>query len=467
MRAHEFLLEATPDNLGEGALVKLGKAYFAKEGNSEVLPPPDNYAEYGRNVARSLFNYSGPKYLIWTVKQYTTDRHFKLEDGFAWHATFGKFEEALKARANIKRDINQYKNINELRTTLAEVNKDIEFNFYKETINILDPFTKNGQASWVHRGADYSIYHPKTWESSNALYRYYNNNGKADIDLCVTYGEDYFHNYKSHGDWVLTITQNNAYIAYFSNSNNLPSEFADVHNDHEYGIEFQISQFPLLKPAILKTIPSSYIGEYAVYVDPTHLDTYINDPKNRDAYSRLIERIERHKDFINAVRNGIITPEIFDKLIEYDNARLDDLSMNMRHFFEEYPEFMTRYINSVIFKRPQTLARVFLSLSIETMDVDQLVDLSTALLQLSKYEGTLVLRAYLNTLFDKVVEQRDDYASVNVKLAKNILNTMEVTQVGQNYRLYQEALQNIIDKHGDTSFLDEVRNIIEKNDASK
>ena len=173
MRAREFIVEAKPENLGQGMLDKMYAAWLYRDANEMGA---DEFAT-GTQVAEKIYKSVGPKYLIWAAKQYVNDEQFKI-------APMEESLEELKGllthfatlitdkRVQIEKDINKYASIGQLRDTIEKAtisNQELGSTWYSTAINGLNPFVESGQADWLYKGSDYAIYHPKTFESSNIL----------------------------------------------------------------------------------------------------------------------------------------------------------------------------------------------------------------------------------------------------------------------------------------------------------
>jgi hypothetical protein len=278
MRYREFLLEAKPDNLGDGLIKKIGQAYFRKVRvmpNAESTDPvavDQAVLQTGYSLADSMYNHVGPKNLIWVAKQFVQDPHFMPEDFPAWADTLGEYTSAVDARKPIERDLNKFANINQLRTEIRKYQDEAVGEVYDIIVPVLDKFVQQGQAAWLYKGKDYAIYRPDTWQASNEFYRVLNNKG-INTSLCVTYSEDMYKQYTKRGVFVLIIAPDTAYISYISTGDTnghyaATSEFSDMYNDHQHGLEEQIKMFPRLKPILADYAKESNDVEVLIYLNP-------------------------------------------------------------------------------------------------------------------------------------------------------------------------------------------------------
>lgn len=323
MRATEFLLEAKPENLGDGLIKKLGQAYYKKSRtlpNAESTNPAEVDREYlatGYSLADYLYKQIGPKFLIWVVKQYIQDPHFMHEDIPAWADTLGDYTQAIQARLPIEKDINKFANINQLRTELRKHQESTVGKVYDTIVPALDKFVQKGHAAWLYKGKDYAIYRPDTWESSNEFHRVLNNKG-IKPSICVTYGETYYEEYIAQGTFVITIAPDTAYVAYVNTHSeagdsfyNVPSEFKDMYNNAEgASLEDQITMFPRLKPILTDYAKQSVDVNVLLVLDP--------DRANK-VYPDLVKLIKKYEvriiprlDYIRAVWT--------DDIIQYMNV---------------------------------------------------------------------------------------------------------------------------------------------------
>jgi hypothetical protein len=240
MRANEFLLEAKPENLGQGMLDKLYASYQQKDANDQQLEFED-----GLGVANYIYQHVGPNYLTWVCKQYNQDRFLFLHDLSTVKDDLQNFVRLTRdRRINIERDINRYPDINQLRDAIAQATgsqTEIGSKFYQNIRNAINEFVKQGQAVWLYKGNDYSIYHPKTFEASNICKNFMSTN------VCTIMNDYYFKQYSQKGTLIYIITQDKLYNCYISKDAWMKSsEFADERNDHRYNLPWMLENFPAL-----------------------------------------------------------------------------------------------------------------------------------------------------------------------------------------------------------------------------
>jgi len=202
-------------------------------------------------VANELFKYSGPNYLNWFAKQYNMDPHFFLHDLPQWKNDLTAFTQVAKdRRVQIEKDINKYKNIDELRKTVEKASgsqESLGSKFYSTAISTIDEFVKEWEASWLYRGNDYSIYHPKTFESSNLCSKLMSTN------VCTIMNPSHFDRYSDDGTLMYIISQDKLYNCFISRDpEESPSEFSDQKNDHSYDLKWMLKNFPALRSLVMR-----------------------------------------------------------------------------------------------------------------------------------------------------------------------------------------------------------------------
>lgn len=254
MLLRELLTEAKPENLNQPTLDKLFAAYEQKEGTHA-----EEKIENGLEVAQRLFAAVGAEYLIWTAKQYIQDQHFFLHDLPNWTTAFNKFNELKRKKSiNIERNINSYQNIDQLNSTLQEIlgGERLEgSDYYKRAILAINEYARRGEAKWLYRGNDYSIYQPLTYKSSHEWY-----NLIQGVTVCTVTNQRYFDNYSQHGVLIYIISQNGMYNCYIGTDGRKHSEFSDYKNDHDnYPFKWMLQNFPALRN-IVATIKTEHSG---------------------------------------------------------------------------------------------------------------------------------------------------------------------------------------------------------------
>jgi hypothetical protein len=247
MRAREFIIplnEAKPENLGQGMLDKLFATYEKRDTREFKFST-------GLEVANELFKYVGQPYLAWAAKQYNIDPHFFLHDLPQWKNDLTAFAQVSKdRRVQINKDINSYKNIDELRKVVEKASgsqESLGSKFYSTAIAAIDEFVKKGSATWLYRGDDYSIYHPKTFESSNLCSKLMSTN------VCTIMNQNHFNDYSDNGTLMYIIGQDKLYNCFISKDpDEMSSEFSDQKNDHSYDLKWMLKHFPELKPWVVR-----------------------------------------------------------------------------------------------------------------------------------------------------------------------------------------------------------------------
>lgn len=293
MRFTQFLLEDRSDYIIQSQGSKLTQSYTTKDNNK--LPNSDP-----STIIKPFVLNIPPKYLQWTVTQYINDPHFKLEDIPSFSNTLKQYEQAIKVATNdIPRDINKFTNINELRTSISKLNPDQQHtnNLTAIIYKAMSEQVKIGNAEWYEQHPEIKVYQPVNWEGSKAIRRAVGDN---NISLCVTYLDDssFYDNYESQGTMYFILTNNMMYLFFFSNyeeperdnnyfddedipfsnrrrhndpyddgpeSNMLPSEFADINNNHQNAAAFIKQNLPVIKDIFRGEIafsPKSDIQRY-------------------------------------------------------------------------------------------------------------------------------------------------------------------------------------------------------------
>jgi hypothetical protein len=314
MRVHEFIIslnEAKPENLGQGMLNKLFATYQNRDAREFKFST-------GLEVANELFKYSGPNYLNWFAKQYNTDSHFFLHDLPQWKNDLTAFTEVAKdRRIQIEKDINKYKNIDELRKTVEKASgsqESLGSKFYSTAIATIDKFVKEWEASWLYRGTDYSIYRPKTFESSNLCSKLMSTN------VCTIMNPSHFDRYSDDGTLMYIISQDKLYNCFISRDpEESPSEFSDQKNDHSYDLKWMLKNFPALRSLVMRVMsdndwavvfsleenPSEQVQLAAVQQDGSAIE-YIDNPSERVQLAAVQQNGNAIKYII---RKGIIPSE--------------------------------------------------------------------------------------------------------------------------------------------------------------
>ena len=251
MRAREFIVEAKPENLGQGMLDKMYAAWLYRDANEMGA---DEFTT-GTHVAEKIYKSVGPKFLIWASKQYVNDAQFKI-------APMEESLEELKGllthfatlitdkRVQIEKDINKYASIGQLRDTIEKAtisNQELGSTWYSTAINGLNPFVESGQADWLYKGSDYAIYHPKTFESSNILSK----NLIGSVNICTVMGHSHFDSYSRSGTLFYIFSQSKMYNCFISKDESVKkSEYAGQDNVHNIDLPWLLGNFPKLKDII-------------------------------------------------------------------------------------------------------------------------------------------------------------------------------------------------------------------------
>jgi hypothetical protein len=243
-----IIMEAKPETLGDGLLNKLFSTYQQRDINDASL----NKFENGMQVANLIFQFVGPNYLAWVVKQYNIDQYFFLHDLPEWKTTLEQFATITKdRRIPIEKDINRYQNIDQLRTTIdnaTNTQQNLGSKFYSNAIAAIDQFVNEKKASWLYKSNDYSIYLPKTFDASNICSKL------MSTTVCTIMNESHFNDYSKHGTLMYIITQDKLYNCFISKDGaKKKSEFADEKNNHtDYDLAWMLENFPALTPLIKK-----------------------------------------------------------------------------------------------------------------------------------------------------------------------------------------------------------------------
>lgn len=268
MLLRELILEAKPDNLNQPTLDKLFAAYSDKENFLTRLHDPERSCESGLEVAQKLFSAAGSEYLIWTAKQYIQDPHFFLEDLENWKNTFSQFNELKRKRhIQIERNINSYQNFSALTSAINSViGIDLPVSeFYNRAIINVSNFVAKGQARWLYRSNQYSIYQPLSYRSSEFLREIIDR-----VSVCTVTGNNNYNSYSENGTIMYILDQNNFYVAYIVDDYTKfrASEFSDRANNHSYGYKYQLEHYPALRTIIAGIKQSNPEPEITLLVQP-------------------------------------------------------------------------------------------------------------------------------------------------------------------------------------------------------
>jgi hypothetical protein len=328
MRAKEFIVEARPENIGQGILDKLKKTYLAKEHhNSAQMQMRLENENYGLNIANAMFNAVGPDYLIWVAKQYNQDPNFFLENLPEWKDTLTEFSNLAKdKRVEIERDINKYANIDQLRDVIHVASgskQELGSPFYSKVIGAMNQFVEEGQASWLYRSPEYSIYYPKTFEASNICKTVMSTN------VCTIMNRSHFDTYSKYGTLMYIVNQDRLYNCYISKEpDRQASEFADQENNHAYKLPWMLEHFPALKPLVKKACgPKTELDVKLLVTDPKEQAALINqiiadDPRQ---FAKLPNDLKTPELAMKAVEGGVslnaiprafFTPEMLRLAVE-------------------------------------------------------------------------------------------------------------------------------------------------------
>lgn len=330
MRAKEFIVEARPDNIGQGILDKLKKTYLAKEHhNSAQMQMRLENENYGLNIANAMFNAVGPDYLIWVAKQYNQDPNFFLENLPEWKDTLTEFSNLVKdKRVEIERDINKYANIDQLRDVIHVASgskQELGSPFYSKVIGAMNQFVEEGQASWLYRSPEYSIYYPKTFEASNIC------KTVMSTTVCTIMNQTHFDTYSKYGTLMYIVNQDRLYNCYISkNPSAQPSEFADQENNHKFNLHWMLENFPALRPLAKKACgPKTELSVKLQLYDPKEQAAMITkameeDPRQFGQLPSEFQTPEYAKMAIlggyplRAIPRHLLTPELVKIAVEKD-----------------------------------------------------------------------------------------------------------------------------------------------------
>jgi hypothetical protein len=247
----DLLNEAKPENIGQNKLDQLFSTYQKRDINDQTLQ--QKYTS-GMDIANLLYQYSGPKNFLWVINQYIKDQHFFLHDLPQWKITLDEFDKITRSKTQLNKDITSYKNIDELRKAISSLkNQDLTANFYPNAINKIDEYTKKGEARWLHRSNDYSIYQPLTFKSSNICESF----NLPGLNICSILSKNLYNMYSQSGTLIYIIDQRKIFICFVSRDTSMKrSEFVDEQNVTDYNLGWQLKKFPALKN-ILKDVDTN------------------------------------------------------------------------------------------------------------------------------------------------------------------------------------------------------------------
>lgn len=315
MRASEFILEAKPENLGQGMLDKLFATYQQRDANDNTLPEK---FENGLRVANLIFQNVGPAYLIWVAKQYNQDPNFFLHDLPTWRADLNKFNRMTRGtQYQIEKDLNKYQDIEQLRATMQDAMGDhgqVVSKFYQDVTNVMNDYVAKGEATWLYKSPQYSIYYPKTWESSNIC------KSVMSTNVCTIMNKGHYDDYSANGTLMYIVTQNRLYNCYISKDKNKKrSEFADQQNDHNFDLGWMLEHFPALKPLIKKvTTPSTDTSVQLAVMDDADANRIVTGMVKSDPYN------------LREVPQNLKTPELCMLAVGENGATLQYVPEQLR-----------------------------------------------------------------------------------------------------------------------------------------
>ena len=185
----------------------------------------------------------------WVSKQYNQDQHFFLHDLPTWAEDLAQFKKlAQDRRLDIVRDINRYANIAQVRAVIAQAAGTKTETNLAAKVTKLDPFVAAGQAQWWYQGNDYVIYHPRTFKASNICAHI-----GMKTNICTIMNPQHFASYSRNGTLLYIITADKLFNCYVSSKRR--PEYADEMNDHNYDLDYMISNFPALAKILQQQFP--------------------------------------------------------------------------------------------------------------------------------------------------------------------------------------------------------------------
>ena len=307
MKSYEFITEAKPENLGQNKLDQIFSTYQKRDSRDNTLPQKfDN----GLEIANYIFQFVGPNNLIWVTNQYIKDQYFFLHDLPQWKTTLEEFFKITRSsRIQVNKDVNSYSNISELRKALDIAkgrSEQLGSKFYSKSISNIDKFVNEGEAKWLYRSNDYSIYQPLTFESSNIC-----KNFNISVSACTIMDEDNYDDYINNGTLIYIIDQTNIYICYISNDiEEQESEFSDADNNHEYNLDWQLNKFPALRPILEK-----------INIDPKDLLVNISLAEtDQEKYNIALKAVQENGSALQYVPDNLKTTEMCMIAVKYGLA---------------------------------------------------------------------------------------------------------------------------------------------------
>ena len=279
---NQLLNEAREDNIAE----KQGSAIFdvyTKKDSKRFSTKFDNPLDLIKYISQNTI----PTYIQWTCNQYRTNPHFFLEDLPQYKTQLTEYDKLKKkARETVNKDINKYKNINELQQDNAKYGQQQQTgNQLIVTIyNTMKDQIAEGNAEWFYQSPNLSVYKPLNHEACWAIRRAVGDN---NISLCVTYEDpDNYNRYTTNGDLYFIITNKMMYSFFFDkdsedddddyddddygNYDDLDDlddedgggEFADINNNHTTGIIFYRTHGKLFDKIFDRTYMEGNIPTY-------------------------------------------------------------------------------------------------------------------------------------------------------------------------------------------------------------
>ena len=216
-----------------------------------------------------------------------------MHDLETWKYVFSIFDRRdIKSKIE-KKDINQYKSIDELKSiVLPLVQQRESMTDYDHIIEAVDKFVQKDEANWLYKSNGYNIYHPISFNSSNILKDLYG--GKNNVDVCTVVGKNHYNEYSNDGYLIYILMPTTFFVAFINQKpviDGTASEFKDKLNNDAYGLDFQLKHFPPMFN-IIKNVANEY----------TTLDVILKlEPDPQHHYNICLKAVEKNGEALQYV----------------------------------------------------------------------------------------------------------------------------------------------------------------------
>ena len=218
-----------------------------------------------------------------------------------------------------KKDINQYKSIDELKSIILPlVQQRDTMTEYDHLIETVDKYVQKNEATWLYKSNNYCIYHPISFYSSNILKELYG--GEDHVDVCTVTGKNYFSQYSNNGYLIYIIEDETFFVSFINQTDKMNSEFSDKLNASEYDLKFQLKHFPPLQNIIQKVI-----------TDDTSIEVIIKiQPDQKKQYEFCVKLVSKNGTNLSRVPYNLRDKNLSKIAVKNNSNALDDVPLDIR-----------------------------------------------------------------------------------------------------------------------------------------